>query len=412
MPLTRFRPVILLLSGNLLGAAVGGVFFLVALQRFSLDDMGRYAVAISFQWVTFGVIGTGLSIATIRFARDHFAANDREGAAGVVGLAATAVVGMTVVLAATSYGVLAWIQPVLHWNPVIGMLAVLWAGARALLDTLRSSLLAQQDFWRTAILSVASAMTGLAALAVVMLTGEFTVTRILIAHTLGLFLGALVSVPLLGHARTDFVRSINARALLSYARWPAISEMLRLSQTNLGAPMLVALVGSTQAGLFGLGRYPAYVFDVIAVSLYQFWLARAVDVGDRNAMRGYVRRQIRWAVLLGIGMVALSIVIQPLLPLLDAELATAGPLFIVSTCDFAILLLIRPIETVFHGLRLPRVELLQRSIGLPVLLIMALLMVPRWGAMGMAVAQVATSVISFIFGSFLVRRALAPEVAP
>jgi O-antigen/teichoic acid export membrane protein len=92
MTLTRFRPVIFLLSGNLLGAAVGGVFFLTATQRFSLEEMGHYAVAISFQWVMFGIFGTGLSIATIRFARDYYAVDDRAGATSVMTQAAIGVV--------------------------------------------------------------------------------------------------------------------------------------------------------------------------------------------------------------------------------------------------------------------------------------------------------------------------------
>jgi O-antigen/teichoic acid export membrane protein len=411
MTLTRFRPVIFLLSGNLLGAAVGGVFFLTATQRFSLEEMGHYAVAISFQWVMFGIIGTGLSIATIRFARDYYAVDDRAGATSVMTQAAIGVVGLTVILAACAYGALALLRPWLQMNPVLGLLAVSWAGARALLDTIRSGLLAQENFLRTAILSTTSGVTGLIALSVVVLTGELTVTRILIAHVAGLFLGALASLPLVGLAGFNTIRRASFRTLVSYARWPAISEGLRLLQTNLGAPLLVALTGSAQAGVFGLGRYPAYVFDVIAVSLYQFWLARAVRVTSHESMRGYIKRQSVWAGGLGIAMVTASVLAQPLLPLLDEDLALAGPLFVLSAIDFAILLMIRPIETAFHGLRRPRLELMQRSIGIPVLLLVALMLAPTLESIGMALAHIATSLVSLAFGWFLLHRALAAPAA-
>jgi hypothetical protein len=78
------RPILTLLSGNLLGTVVGGAFFLAASWRFGLDDMGRYAVAISAQWVAFGLIGPGMATTTLRFAGDRFATGDRPGAAGVV----------------------------------------------------------------------------------------------------------------------------------------------------------------------------------------------------------------------------------------------------------------------------------------------------------------------------------------
>ena len=60
------RPVSLLLASNILGTAVAGVFFLTASWNLTLEQMGSYAVAISIQWVTVGLIGSGLSVAVIR----------------------------------------------------------------------------------------------------------------------------------------------------------------------------------------------------------------------------------------------------------------------------------------------------------------------------------------------------------
>ena len=405
--IARFRPILLLLSGNFIGAAVGGAFFLVASQRFSLEQMGRYAVAISFQWVAFGLIGTGLAISTLRIARDRLALDDRAGAAGVVASAAIAASLLTVVAAIISYGVLVLFRAALGIDPLLGVLAVLWAGARALLDCIRSGLLAQQDFRRTALLTGASAATGLVALSIVVSSEELTVIRLLSAHTAGLFFGALASIPLLAPLGRGRMRRDSTRAVLEYARWPSLSEGTRLLQANLGAPLLVGLAGTAQAGLFGLGRYPAYLFDVVIVSLYQFWLARAVGVSDRASMRGYVGRQLRWAAGLGLAMIAGAALTLPVIPILGPDFARARPLFILSAIDFAIVLMIRPIETAFHGLSRPRLELMQRGIGVPVLLIAALALVPRWGAIGMAGSHLVASLTTLAFGALLLRNALA-----
>ena len=403
---SRFRPVLLLLSGNLVGAVVGGTFFLAAVQRFSLEQMGRYAVAISIQWVTFGLVGTGLSIATLRLARDRLASADRAGAAGVVFNAAMTVSVLTATLALLSWMVFRRFSPVLHINPAVGVLAVLWAGARALLDVLRSGLLAQQDFRRTALLTMAAAGTGLASLALALSAGQLTVVRLLTAHVLGLFSGVVATVWLLVPLLRGGIRQDNIRPLLTYARWPALSEASRLLQVNLGAPMLVALAGTAQAGLLGLGRYPAYVFDVVAVSLYQYWLAKAVSVPHGEAMRGYTALQLRRAAGLGIAMIAAALVAVPLLPLLADEFALAGPLFVLSAVDFSIVLLNRPLETAFHGLSRPRLELLQRFLALPVLLIAGMLLAPRWGALGMVSAHIIASVTALAVGGFVLHRAL------
>jgi O-antigen/teichoic acid export membrane protein len=404
---SRFRPVLLLLSGNLVGAVVGGTFFLAAVQRFSLEQMGRYAVAISFQWITFGLIGTGLAIATLRLARDRLASGDRAGAAGVVANAIIITSVATLVLAAIAWAGLARLGAVLQLDPVVGALSVLWAGARALLDILRSGLLAQQDFRRTSLLTSASAATGLAALTLVLSSGELTVPRLLSAHALGLFSSTGAGIWLLAPLSQGGFRRDSVRPLFEYARWPALSEVTRLLPVNLGAPLLILLSGQVQAGLFGLGRYPAYVFDVIAVSLYQYWLAKAMGLSDRASLRSYVARQLRRAGGLGITMVVAAFLTVPLLPFFGDEFALAGPLFVLSTIDFAIVLLIRPIETGFHGLSRPRLELLQRLVALPILFLAALLLAPRWGSIGMAGAHLIASATSLAAGGFLLRRALA-----
>jgi O-antigen/teichoic acid export membrane protein len=408
---SRFRPILVLLTGNLLGAAVGGIFFLLASRRFSIDEMGRYTIAISAQFVTFGLIGTGLSIATLRLTRDRLAAGDRPGAAGTIANALTGITLMALVLSIASFFVLGLAPTQFALVPVLAVLAILWAGARGLLDILRSGLLAQQDFSRTAILTILSAASGLIALTVVMASGEFTVRRLLIAHVLGLFGGALLSVPLLVPLTREGIRRGSAWPLIDYARWPAASEGTRLLQGNLGALILAALAGPTQAGLFGLGRYPAYVFDVVAVTLYQFWLAKAVHVPERAAMRGYLVRQLQLAGALGLAMVVTALLVQPILPILGENFGRAGSLFVLSSIDFALVLLVRPIESVFHGLRRPRLELLQRALTLPVLLLAAVVLVPRFGAMGMAGAHILASGCSLLFGGLLLHRTLTIEPA-
>lgn len=408
---SRFRPILLLLSGNLLGAAVGGTFFLTASWRFSLAEMGRYAVAISVQWVIFGLVGTGLAIATLRLARDRLATEDRAGAAGIVTNAALSAGGLAAVAAAVAFAALGPFASRLAITPEVVALAFLWAGARAVLDILRSGLLAQQDFRRAALLTGGSAATGLGALAIALGTGELTVQRLLSAHAGGLFAGALVGIPLLVPLGRRGVRRHGMRPLLEYARWPAMSEGTRLLQANLGPPILVSLGGATQAGLFGMGRYPAYVFDVVAVTLYQYWLAKAVQVPDHASMRGYIGQQLKLASTLGITMVAVAFLIQPFLPLLGENFDRAGPLFVLSSVDFALILMVRPVETVFHGLRRPRLELAQRTMSLPILFLAALLFAPRWGAVGMAGAHIAASAMSLAVGALLLRYALRSEAA-
>jgi O-antigen/teichoic acid export membrane protein len=105
-------------------------------------------------------------------------------------------------------------------------------------------------------------------------------------------------------------------------------------------------------------------------------------------------------------MVALALATRPLLPWIAENFAAAGWLFVLCTIDVALFLVARPIESACHGLRRPRLELWLRAARLPVLLALALLLVPAYGALGMASAHIATAVAGLLLAAWTIRRAL------
>jgi O-antigen/teichoic acid export membrane protein len=194
--------------------------------------------------------------------------------------------------------------------------------------------------------------------------------------------------------------------LLRYARWPASSEGTRLLQANLGPLILVPLAGSGAAGLFGVARYPAYLFEIVAVSLYQYWLPEASRKGEEGNIGAYLRRQMLLASTIGVAMVLAAVGCRPFLPLLGENFAAAAPLFVLNAVDFALFLLTRPIESVFHGLRKPQLELWPRLARIPLLAIAAWFFVPSGGAPAMVWAYVITGLVVLGLGSWLVSKEL------
>jgi O-antigen/teichoic acid export membrane protein len=395
----------MLLTGNMLGAAVGGVFFLSASWLLSIEDMGRYAVTISAQWIAFGVVGHGLGIATLRVSRDRLAAADREGALGVVAYAVITAATLSLTGAAAAYWILELVSSS-RIAPESAALAILWAGCRAMMEATRSGLLAELRFARAAFLSVASGVAGLFSLGTVLLTGEFTIVRLLGAHVLGMLGGAIAGCILMFPMVRSGIRMRGAFELFSYAQWPTLSEVARTLQVNLGAPLLVALAGAAEAGLFGVARYPALLFDVAAVTLYQYWLTRVMHVPDKAQLLEYVRRHVRFALALGAGLLAASVAALPFLPMLGSKFSGIGPLFVLCSFDFALILVVRPIESAYHGMAQPRLELIQRSAALTTLIVMSYWAAARWGAMGMISAHIAASLVALGVGTILMLRAI------
>jgi len=404
------QPILTLLVSNLLGAAVGGVFFLSAGWRFDLAEMGLYAVAISTHWIIAGLIGTGLNVATVRLTTDYLTRGDRTTAAGMVALAVMTSASISLLAVGLFLG-LALLAEQLFLPGELLILVVLWAGARSVLHCLRAGLLAQQQYIRAGLLTCLSALTGLVSLAAVVLGGPLTLSRLLLAHFLGLGASAVGGIGFLLPLLRSGIRIPKKllRDLLAYARWPALSGGLRSFQINLGPLVLVALAGSAEAGLYILGRYPAFVFSVVAVSFYEYWLPAAAQEEKHGQLVRFLRRQMLLAGLVGAGMTLTAVAFQPLLHRLGSNFAVAAPLFVLNALDFAVGVLIRPVEAAYHGLHKPHLELLLRVAHLPLLLGLALLLAPNFGAVGMVWAQVFSNLLGLVLAVWLFWRALDRE---
>jgi O-antigen/teichoic acid export membrane protein len=388
------HPILTLLSSNILGVVVGGVFFLAASLSFDLKEMGFYTVAISVQWIAAGVIGTGLSVAIIRVSTDYLITGERAAAAGMVGAAYVAAGTVSVFAATICLGLtqLTAKQPLLSGG--ILALVFLWAGARSMIDCLRSGLLIQQQYTRVGLLMILSTITGLAAFGTVVLIGPLTLKRILIAHVFGLGLGAILGIRLLLPLWKSGIHFSKKRFinLLKYARWPSLSEGTYLLQVNIGPILLSSISGAEQAGLFGLGRYPAFLFGIVAISLYQYWLPEATRENNPEKLIRFLRRQMCIAGVVGVGMIIGAVAVKPLLPMLGKNFAAASNLFVLNTLDFVIYLIIRPIESVYHGLYKPHLEFILRVARLPILVGLGLILSAMYGAVGMVWAHVISGI--------------------
>src|SRR4029450_6478620 len=87
-----------------------------------------------------------------------------------------------------------------------------------------------------------------------------------------------------------------------------------------------------------------------SVTLYQYWLPRAARQAAAGQVGHFLGRHMKLAGLVGLSMLLSALASCPLLPWLGPNFAAAIPLFVLSTLDFALVVLIRPIDAVYHGL--------------------------------------------------------------
>jgi len=278
----RIWPIAKLLSGNLLGTGAGAVFFLTASWTLSIEEMGHYAVAISTQWIAVGLVGSGLSVAALRLAADRLDAADLAGASGIVSQSAATALAVTLVAVLVGWAIgIAAPETLGSLPPLIAG----WAGARSVIDCIRSGLLASQRFGRAALLMAGTAVTGLTALAIAVMSGPLTLEHLLMAHVAGLSAGSLIAIGLSTPLLRDGIHFSRARQweLLRYARWPSLAEGTRLLQIHIGPILLITFSTSHNQPLsvLALDRRETTEHQAARISR----LADSTRRGDRRARR-------------------------------------------------------------------------------------------------------------------------------
>ena len=109
--------------------------------------------------------------------------------------------------------------------------------------------------------------------------------------------------------------------------------------------------------------------------------------------------------------VVAAFAVRPLLVLMGSPFTEAAPLFVINAVDFAILLLVRPAESAYHGLHKPWLEWIQRGAVLPVLALSGWMLAPLFGARGMVWAHIVTGIAGLAAAALLLRGRLEPARA-
>ncbi len=387
------------------------MFFLTASWTFTLAEMGVYVLAISVQWLLVALLGTGMGIAVVRLSVERFRQNDVQGAGGIAFMSAATAAAGSVLLGVV--GVVAATSEIsISFTPTLAALVAAWAGGRSVLECLRSSILAREEYGRAATLTMAGAVAGLSALGVVVVTGQLNLERILIAHAVGQVVSAIFAAWFLNSlwkARPT-VSAVLFRSLMSYARWPTLSEGAKLLQSHVGPLILVMVASAEEAGLYGLGRYPAFVFGVVGLSLFQYWLPQAAHYGSNHRLSKFLRHHMRFAALTAAGMVVCAVLVTPLLPFLGANLGAGAYLMVPNAIDFGFVVLLLPLEAAFHGMNRPQLDTFVRVAKIPLLLTLAFLLSSRFGAAGMVWSQVITGVVALVIAFAVLKRYLIQDV--
>ncbi len=180
------------------------------------------------------------------------------------------------------------------------------------------------------------------------------------------------------------------RRMWRFSRWTYLTEVLGTVRWELGSFVLLALMSSTSAGLYGIANKAAGKISLVANSLFTVLMPWAAHLRTRDELHGYLKASYRWLLLLLLG-IPMSLLAawagRPLIRLLNPEFEPAIALFVVLFVSMLLTIAALPTRTVLYAVHRPEIETFIEVLSLLLTIAFYWLLIPRHGAMGACVAM-------------------------
>jgi O-antigen/teichoic acid export membrane protein len=401
-------------SAGVVRLGLGLVASLVIARALGPADFGVYAVLAASVAVIGGLAEGGLTEAAVlrvsaAWAVDRAAAQERGRAFFWLRLGvATAVVGAGGVLAGPlSEPVLRIDQGLLRWA-LLGIVATAASGAvsallQATMAWRRMSSLTLVNTGLTAVLALALALTGrldLLAALIVLGIGTSVVTFLVGRGLLGAA-WALLQPPARKAMRVEAVQ------LFRTGRWLWVASLFAMLTANAEVLLLNRQAALPLVGAYALALNLATKADLVNNSLYTVLLPGVAGLRNRAAVASYVRRGLLRGGLIGLGLLLLIPVSEPLIVFVyGADFAPAVIFFRLLLGVMVFDVLLTPVLLLPLAYRQARLLAAADALRAITLVLVALGAIPVYGAIGAILARFAARVAgaAFVLGALWLGR--------
>jgi O-antigen/teichoic acid export membrane protein len=284
-------------------------------------------------------------------------------------------------------------------------------GGQLIWRFLSSYLTTRQAFGRLALFLTTVPLLMLLAAGTLMLSGRFDLHAAILIYLLAPTVTVILWWPALDRGFTRGrgpTRAIVGR-ILRFSRWVYLSDVAsscrgHVNPLLLKSPLLSGSVvaGEANAGLYGFGNDLANEITVFSQSLVTVMLPKASRKTTGPALRRFVKRSYRHLLLLLIPLALLLFAARPFLLGLG-RLDAAYLAYLPSLKIFAILyggalftVAAIPMRTALYSMNLPAVETTLDLVTVPLMVGAAVLLIPRYGGVGAALAVLAQRAVSCV----------------
>jgi O-antigen/teichoic acid export membrane protein len=404
------RNIGLLTSGNLVKLGIGVIASALTYRALGPADAGRFAIVV-------GLVSLFSFVAEFGF-RDA-AVNEMAGAAS---LAEAESVARSFLMAKLVFGTLAaallaglagwivkgWYAGAVH--PELVRFAALTLLSGGLLNYVQTLLEARQTFGALSVISMVQGVLRAGAIGVLFLTGHVALWPLI---------GLEVALPLalLAYAQRLLPPSLRPRPRASlgahfgrlwrFSRWIAVAATASTIFLSLDVVLLGHFRPAAEVGLYGAALALLAKFEVVQNAILTSAFPEACRYRSRDDLRAYVRRSLQVTGLASIAILLVVPIAGPLLRTLYGAPYAGGALpFALLLVGFVVGLNAQPTAFVLYPLA--RVRWIAAGDVLQLLFMgaVSLWLIPPYGALGAALAVLATRLLGAGLTTAFVTRAL------
>ena len=296
--------------------------------------------------------------------------------------------------------------PVLYQFEVPGWAFACIAGGSigtALVDYGYSFRLARQEYPLAAVAQGGTALSrlGLTTVAAITLVSH-PVAAFVAYHGVSLVSG-LFQTSLIARANWQRPDRELIKRLLRYSFWQGKANVIVIFCLYQGTFLLMFLKQPADTGVFGLGLTLSLGFFAIYNAYFEYLLARIRSVVQLGALPRFTARSLLGALILVIACVPIVFSLAKLIPwLLGPQWSQVVAIFVYLSASMTLLILQAPLEAACHYMLKPQLISFGWASRAALIAVAGIILAPRMGALGAAIAQLIGTVLALVVLGLLV----------
>lgn len=378
-------------SGNIILTGCGFAVSMYLARSFSTEEFGRYATFNALLFTFSLLLDMGLSTGMVALVKQQrFPAETLFSSL----LSLKYVIFLAVVIVSC---ITALVLTPAEFHASMPLLATLIGGALLSLHlTAQSCLQSEEKFNAYTILT---ALTGIARMMLILIAGALSLltlnSAVIITSIAGLT--AFIYLPRQFRISIDF--SVLAH-IWRYSVWIGLSSLLGIIALRLDLYLLASVGRTTDAGIYAAAFQLAFAFPIITMSLATQLFPKAASLHRIEDQKLYVRKVIRFTPLVIAGVVLIASCADFMIPMIFGDKYRSAVLpFIILQSVFMCGIIFTPLGLLVHARKQPYILTLMILMQIVINIILDLLLIPRFGAVGAAWGTFGRYIAGFLFMS-------------